>query len=97
MHKTAMGLDTSYDNIISPSPYIINGKHIRIQWCKHTFFLTHFNFKCKYNPFLEHFVNINVCSCQKLLDTTIKIILVQLIQSWVVFNARKSQRTITAT
>ena len=25
LHKTAMGLDTSYNNIISSSPYIVNG------------------------------------------------------------------------
>ena len=54
-----MGLDTSYDNTISSFP----GKHVRIQWCKHTYFITNFNFKYKYNPFLEHSVNINVDSC----------------------------------
>ena len=51
-----MGLDTSHDNIISSSPYsvnLINGKHIRIQWCKHAYFITHFTFKNKNNHSLE--------------------------------------------
>ena len=42
LHKLAMGLDTSYDNFISSSPYTLNGKHMRIQWCKHAYFITHF-------------------------------------------------------
>ena len=36
LHKSAMGLDTSYDNILSSSSFTVNGKHIRIKWCKHT-------------------------------------------------------------
>ena len=43
MHKSAMGLDTSYDNIISSSFNTVNG----------VFFITHFDFKYKYNPSLE--------------------------------------------
>ena len=30
MHKSTMGLDTSYDNITSSSPYTVNGKLMRI-------------------------------------------------------------------
>ena len=48
-----MGLDTSYDCIKSSSPYTVNGKHMRMQWCKHAYFITHFNFKSKDNPSMD--------------------------------------------